>query len=156
MAVLKFSKRKKKINAKKTKARVVKKKAAKARIVKKRAIKTKARRVIKKAVARKSPKKIVRAKQLNVPKTAVIPGEKFIGKVTHYFPKVRAAVVKVEKGELNMGDKIHLKGHTSDFSQIVKSMQIDRAPITSAKNGDEIGMAVISRVRRHDDLYKIL
>ena len=79
---------------------------------------------------------------------------KIIGEVTHYFPKVRAAVIKL-KAPLSVGEKIKIKGHTSDFQQAVTSMQIDRVPIDNAKKGEEIGLLVESRVRQGDVVLKV-
>ena len=76
-----------------------------------------------------------------------------IGKITHYFPHVNAAVVKL-KAPLKIGDTIHIKGHTTDIKETVTSMQINRAPITVAKKGDEICLLVASRVRAGDKVYK--
>ncbi|OGX26355.1 MAG: hypothetical protein A3J51_04795 [Omnitrophica WOR_2 bacterium RIFCSPHIGHO2_02_FULL_45_21] len=76
-----------------------------------------------------------------------------IGKVTHYFPHVNAAVIKL-KLPLKAGDSIQIKGHTTDLKETVTSMQINRAPITEAKKGDEIGLLVTSRVRTGDTVYK--
>lgn len=115
------------------KRRVLKKKTAKKRVVK--------RAKVKKRVAVKKP-------------VAAKPQGKVIGKVTHYFPKVRAAVIKM-KAPLVIGDVVKIKGHTTDFKQKVTSMQIDRVPITAAKKGDEIGLLVASRVRGNDVVYKV-
>ncbi|MBL7151958.1 MAG: translation elongation factor-like protein [Candidatus Omnitrophica bacterium] len=73
--------------------------------------------------------------------------------VTHYFPHVNAAVIKL-KTPLSVGDKIRIKGHTTDFIQGISSMQVDRVPINTAKKGQEIGLLVDSRVRQHDIAYK--
>ena len=93
------------------------------------------------------------------PKKAVLRKEdkslKAIGKVTHYFPKVKAGVVKITKGTLALGDRISIKGHTTDFKQKVDSMQLDRAPLSKAAKGQEIGLRVKSRVRQHDIVYKL-
>ncbi len=76
-----------------------------------------------------------------------------IGKITHYFPHVNAAVIKL-KLPLKIGDAIHIKGHTTDIKETVTSIQINRTPITAAKKGDEIGLLVASRVRGGDKVYK--
>jgi len=86
-------------------------------------------------------------------KTAKSEGN-LIGEVTHYFPHVQAAVIKM-KGPLTRGDTIKVKGHTTDLTQIVTSMQIDRVDIQTAKKGDEIGLLVSSRVRQADKVYKL-
>ncbi len=102
---------------------------------------------IKKAVKRK----VVKKKPLKKP--ARIRKENIIGVITHYFPKVRAAVIKLKK-PLNTGDVIKIKGHTTDLTQTATSLQIDRVPVDSAKKGQEIGLLVNSRVRQHDKVYK--
>jgi hypothetical protein len=106
--------------------------------------KTITRRVVKKRVTKRRAKKQPAVKQIK---------EKILGTVTHYFPKVRAAVIKL-KTPLSLGDVIKIKGHTTDFTQTITSMQIDHVSINSAKKGDEIGLLVESRVRQHDVVCK--
>lgn len=76
-----------------------------------------------------------------------------IGEITHYFPKVRAAVVLL-KTALSSGDSIKIKGHTTDLIQSVESMQMDRVAVKTAKKGQEIGLLVNSRVRKGDKVYR--
>ncbi len=78
-----------------------------------------------------------------------------IGKITHYFNKIGVAVVEV-KDKIKVGDKIHIKGHTTDFTQIVKSMQINHKDVKEAKPGDSIGLKVEDRVREGDLVYKVV
>jgi len=78
--------------------------------------------------------------------------EKEIGSVSDYFTKVEVAAIKLSGG-LKVGDKIHIKGATTDFEQEVDSMQIDRKPVEKAKKGDEIGIKVSDRVRRNDKVF---
>ena len=80
--------------------------------------------------------------------------EKKIGTVTHYFNHIHVAGVSIT-GELNQGDVIHVKGHTSDFEQKVRSMQIDHEVINTARRGDQIGLAVIEHAREHDTIYMV-
>jgi len=77
-----------------------------------------------------------------------------IGVITHYFPHVKAAVVKLSKGTVKLGDSICIKGHTTDFVQPVKSLQLDHAAVQEAKAGQEIGIKVKSRVRIGDIVYR--
>ncbi len=133
---------------KKTKA---KKKVAK-RPKPKKAARTKSKKVAKKPARKKSSAK--KGKPSGSAKPARIPGTP-IGKVTHYFGHVNAAVVKIKKGQLQIGDRIHFKGHTTDFGQTITSLQIDRKPIEKAGAGDEIGVEVTSRVREDDTVYKL-
>lgn len=77
-----------------------------------------------------------------------------IGVITHFFPHVKAAVIKLSKKPLKVGDSIYIKGHTTDFKQPVKSLQFNHAPIQEAKAGQEVGVKVKARVRIGDVVYK--
>ena len=59
------------------------------------------------------------------------------------------------ESELHVGDTIHVVGHTSDFTQPIDSMQIDRAPVESAKVGDAIGIKVLEHAREHDEVFRV-
>jgi hypothetical protein len=76
-----------------------------------------------------------------------------IGIVTHFFPNVNAAVIKLRK-ELCVGDVVYIKGETTDFNEKVISMQINNKPIEKANKSDEIGLKVKKRVRAGDIVYK--
>ena len=82
--------------------------------------------------------------------------EELVGAVTHYFGKAQVAGIKITEGGLSVGDTIHILGHTSDFTQKIESMQINRAPVESAKVGDEIGIRVAEHAREHDKVYRVL
>jgi hypothetical protein len=115
--------------------------------------KPKAKAIRKKKVA---PKSLKKAKPLKSPKGTKRTKEakaKEIGVIAHYFPKVMAAVVKL-KGPLSVGDTVAIKGHTTDFTQQIISIQLDHASLQSAKKGQEIGFQVVSRVRRGDSVTK--
>ncbi|MBM3149879.1 MAG: translation elongation factor-like protein, partial [Chloroflexi bacterium] len=58
-------------------------------------------------------------------------------------------------GTLQVGDKIHIKGHTTDVELTVESMQIHNANVTEAKAGDAVGIKVTDRVRPGDHVYKV-
>lgn len=78
---------------------------------------------------------------------------KEVGEITHYYGHINVAVVKV-KDTLNKGDKVNIKGHTTDFEQEIESMQIDHKEIETAKKSQEIGMKVKDAVRKGDKLFK--
>jgi putative protease len=80
--------------------------------------------------------------------------EKLIGEVTHYFDHLGVAVFKLT-AVLNVGDKIHLKGHTTDFEQSVKEMQVDHANVEKAAKGAELGVKVDDVVREGDKIYLV-
>ncbi len=81
--------------------------------------------------------------------------EEEIGKITHFFSKINVGVVELAKGELNIGDTIHIKGHTTDFYQKVESMQVEHAPVESAEKGMEVGLKVEASVRDGDLVLKV-
>ncbi len=78
---------------------------------------------------------------------------KEIGKVTHYFTNIGVAVIELS-GALKEGDKIQIKGATSDFKQKVASMQIEHEKLEKAKAGQSIGMKVKDHAREGDSVYK--
>ena len=80
--------------------------------------------------------------------------EKAIGKVEHYYANIGVAVIEL-KGALKVGDKIRIKGHTSDFTQKVESMQMEHDKLQEAKSGQSIGLKVKEHVRQHDIVYKV-
>ena len=81
--------------------------------------------------------------------------EQLIGKVTHYFGKPHVAAIQITDGELHVGDTIHVKGHTSDFTQQIDSMQIEHASVEIAKVGDNIGVQVAEHAHEHDQVYRV-
>lgn len=78
-----------------------------------------------------------------------------IGEVTHFFPHVKAAAVLMIKDGLKVGDGIYIKGHTTDFKERVKSIQLDHVAIQECRKGQEIGLLVRSRVRIGDGIYRL-
>ncbi|MFC1570764.1 hypothetical protein ACFL4E_03165 [Candidatus Omnitrophota bacterium] len=81
--------------------------------------------------------------------------EVLIGEVIHYFSKVKAAVIEVKKGKVEVGDGIRIKGHTTDFNEKIGSMQVDHEPVESAKKGEEVAIKVKKKVRRGDKVFKV-
>ncbi len=77
-----------------------------------------------------------------------------IGKVTEFFARPVVAGLELS-GTLKIGDKVHIKGSTTDMVLTVESMQIERVNITVGKPGDIVGIKVPDRVRRGDKVYKV-
>jgi len=80
--------------------------------------------------------------------------EKQVGTVDHFFSYIDVMMIKLTDG-LKVGDKIHFKGKTSDLTQDITSMQIDRVPAQEAKAGVLIRVKVDQKVRKDDVVYKI-
>ena len=80
--------------------------------------------------------------------------DKPIGKVTHFFDAISVAVINLSKGaKLKAGDSIKIKGHSTDFEQPVKSLQIDHKDVTEVKGGDDFGIKVDQPVREGDQVF---
>ena len=77
-----------------------------------------------------------------------------VGKVTDFFAQPVVAGIELS-GTVKTGDKIHIKGATTDMELVVESMQIDRVDISTGKPGDLIGIKVPDRVRQGDKIYKV-
>lgn len=77
-----------------------------------------------------------------------------VGRVTHYFTRISVAVVEL-KAPLAVGDRILIKGSTTDLEQVVESMQIEHNDVQRAEAGQSIGLKVKERVRENDTVYKI-
>jgi translation elongation factor EF-1alpha len=77
-----------------------------------------------------------------------------IGMVTDFFAKPVVAGIELS-GTLRIGDRIHIRGSTTDMELTVESMQIERVNITEAKPGDLVGIKVLDRARRGDKVYKV-
>ncbi|MCX7911701.1 MAG: translation elongation factor-like protein [Dehalococcoidales bacterium] len=77
-----------------------------------------------------------------------------VGKVKDFFARPVVAGIDLT-GSLKVGDKIHIKGHTTDIEMVVASMQINNVNVTEAKAGDSVGIKVPDRVRPGDKVYKV-
>ena len=81
--------------------------------------------------------------------------EELIGNVSDFFARPVVAGIELS-GDLKVGDRIHIKGHTTDLELTVESIQINNVNVTTAKAGDSIGIKVSDQVRRGDSVYKVI
>ncbi len=81
--------------------------------------------------------------------------EKEIGFVEHWFGHIMVAGIKITDGALKLGDTIHFKGHTSDFTMTISAMQINNKAVTEAKVGDDIGVKTPDHARQHDKVFLV-
>jgi selenocysteine-specific translation elongation factor len=77
-----------------------------------------------------------------------------IGKVSDFFKKPVVAGIELS-APLKVGDKIHVKGHTTDQELVVQSMQIDNVEVKEAKAGQSVGIKIKDRARQGDIVYKV-
>jgi len=113
---------------------------------------------ISKKPVKKTPKSIkLKVRKSNNAKKVIkkvkVKKEEPLAVAIHYFSHLKVAVIKL-KSPLKVGDKIRFKGFTTNFTQVVKSMQIEHEPILVAKKGQEIGLKVLGKVRHKDKVFK--
>ncbi|HDM10218.1 MAG: hypothetical protein JRI39_04275 [Deltaproteobacteria bacterium] len=82
--------------------------------------------------------------------------EEQVGVIVKFFSKPSVAALEVTSGTIKKGDLLHYKGHTTDFTEEVSSMEIDNQPVEEAKAGDLVGLKVSQRVRPNDKVYKVV
>lgn len=80
--------------------------------------------------------------------------EEEIGRVGDFFARPVVAGIDLT-GTVKVGDKVHIKGHTTDLEFTIESMQINNVNVTTAKRGDSIGVKVPDRCRNGDTVYKV-
>jgi len=81
--------------------------------------------------------------------------EMAVGVITHYYSHIGVAVTQLNTGSLKTGDMIHVKGHTTDFTQTVASMEYEHQHIDQAGAGQIVGLKIIDQAREHDIVYRM-
>ncbi len=81
--------------------------------------------------------------------------EELIGTVSDFFAKPVVAGIDLN-GAVKVGDKIKIKGHTTDLEFSIGSMQINNAFVQEAGAGDSVGVKVPDKVRKGDTVYKVV
>ena len=90
-----------------------------------------------------------------VENSAATTKKKFVGKVTHYYPKVSVGTILLSTGEINVGDELNIIGNSTGIEKvIVKSLEINNKKVNKALKGEEVGI-LLPRVRVNDDVYVI-
>jgi len=77
-----------------------------------------------------------------------------IGKVTHFYNHICVAVLSLT-GELKVGDVVRITGHSTDFAQQIKSLEIEHSPVNTVGPGPEVALKVIMPVRKGDAVFKV-
>jgi len=86
---------------------------------------------------------------------ATAAAETPIGRITHYYSQVGVGIIELTEGALKVGDTIHIKGHHTDFTQTVDSMQIEHQSVAQAPKGKVVGIKVKEKVREHDQVFRV-
>ena len=79
-----------------------------------------------------------------------------VGVVANFFTKPGVVAIQVTRGSVKKGDLLKYRGHTTDFTEEVVSMEIENTPVDEAKAGDMVGVKVKDRVREKDKVYKVV
>lgn len=80
--------------------------------------------------------------------------EEEVGRVSDFFARPVVAGIDLT-APLKVGDKICIRGHTTDMELVVESMQIQNVNVAEGTAGDAVGIKVLDRVRRGDTVYKV-
>ena len=81
--------------------------------------------------------------------------EEQVAVIVKFFAKPSVAALEVTGGTIKKGDLLRYKGHTTDFTEEVRSMEVDNQSVDEAKPGDMVGVKVKERVRENDKVYKV-
>jgi hypothetical protein len=84
-----------------------------------------------------------------------IPQEIAVGVVTHYYGHLGVAVVQINQGSLRTGATIRVKGHTTDFTQQIASMEQEHHHVEEALPGDSVGIKIVDHARQHDIVFLV-
>ena len=80
--------------------------------------------------------------------------EEKVGVVTHFYTALSVGTVKLN-GPVKIGDALHFKGASTDFTQPVTSMQLEHKAVTEAEAGNEVGVEVTEKVREGDEVFLV-
>lgn len=122
----------------------------------KKPVKKATKKVAKKPVVKKARAKKVKVEEggTPLPWRHALPGETMVGVVDDFYSHLSVITLTLQS-PLKVGDKIHVRGHTTDMAEILESMQINHVPVTAAKSGDPIGIKAVGKCRAGDYLYKV-
>ena len=79
-----------------------------------------------------------------------------VGVVRHFFDRLDVAAVELTSGDLAVGDTLHIRGHTSDVTTRVDSIQLEQEKLTRAAKGQNVGIKITGKVREHDRVFKVV
>ena len=155
------AKRKKRPASKATRRRTVRK----ARTIRKKIAEKAPRRPASSNKPRPTAKPAAKPAPISEPAEAVRPqpspaqpvsSEQRIGVVTHYYSHLSVVAMQLEPGaRLRVGDVIHIRGHTTDFTQRIESLEVNHASVSEAGPNDDFGLKVVDHAREHDVVFKV-
>lgn len=81
--------------------------------------------------------------------------EKLVGTVTHFYSHLSVAAIQLRE-RLAVGDRVHIKGHTTELVQTVESMEIEHQEVQEALPGQDVAIQVAEHVREHDQIFLVI
>jgi putative protease len=85
----------------------------------------------------------------------IAPMEERIGSVIKYFDKTSIAAVKLDFGDLSIGDTVRIKGTSTDFTQKIEDLEFDHKPVRKATRGQFTGIKLSQPAKPFDLVYKV-
>jgi hypothetical protein len=82
-------------------------------------------------------------------------GESRVGKVVAYNPQTKEAQVVVERGLLQVGDRIRVKGSVTDFAQDLKALMVEGAKVKRCLTGQNALLPVSRSCSAGDNVYVV-
>lgn len=83
--------------------------------------------------------------------------KEYIGKITNYYTKLGVAEIKMESGELAVGDKFMITGATTGvYEATADEIRVDLKPVSKTVKGDDCSIATTEPIHRGDKVYKII
>ncbi len=146
---------KKKASRKTAKKKLLRKKAAKKLTARKKTVKKSVSARTRPAAAKPSMIEPGPPPRIVPPVEEPASNEEAVGTITHYYSHLSVAVAQINKGTLRTGDVIRIKGHTTDFTQNVDSMEYEHQHVEQASAGQSVGIKVSDHVREHDIVYRV-
>lgn len=78
----------------------------------------------------------------------------YLGKITNYFAKRGVAEIKLENGDLAIGDRILISGPTTGVLEYtIEEIRVDLKGVQTARKGEFCSIAVSEFIRRSDKVY---
>ena len=155
-AAKKSAKRKKKTSAKGLKKKAGKKKAARKKSPRKAKAARRKNSAGRKKSETRSPQSVrTPAPAPRAPHAATVARlyPQRIGTVSHYYASAEAAIVRIERGALQVGDAVHFRGHTTDFYERIEELKLDDHSVEAARAGQTVGIRLARAVRENDGVY---
>jgi putative protease len=81
--------------------------------------------------------------------------KEYIGKVTNFFNNIAVAEIKIETGNLNIGDEILIMGDTTGvYEDILSEIRVNLENVDTANKGEYCSIKAKSLLRRGDKVYR--